>query len=217
MGRMSLQKRRRVTFEYTASDKGPDDTSAQNKKFSGFVRLFKKLFEKESEAEEWVEITLRKMLTRYGQLGMLGIPKDEEMEAHAKRVKKLTINDLQMINKPQAKVAARTLHKIKAKRVIVPLLRQATLSTSKYPPRILHMPISSTNKYSDYEMLHVNEADKRRLMAGRVTIQQISRRSWWTPCRVIEDSRTTIALPGTMHAVYVCFVCILYLCVCLCA
>ena len=54
-------------------------------------------------------------------------------------MKKLTINDLQMINKPQAKVVARTLHKIKikAKRVIVPMLRQATLSTSKYPPRIL--------------------------------------------------------------------------------
>ena len=214
---MSLQKRRRVTYEYTASDKGPDDTSAQNKKFSGFVRLFKRLFDKESEAEEWAEITLCKMLARYGQLGVRGIPTDEEMEMHAKRVKKLAIKDLHAMDKPQAMVAMRTLHKIKGKRVIVPLLRQATLSTSKYPPRILHVPISSTNKYTDYEMLHVNEADKRRLMAGRVTIQQISRRSWWTPCRVIEDSRTTIALPGTMHALYVCFVCMLYLCVCLCA
>ena len=76
MCRMFLKKRRRVTYEYTASYKGPDGTSVQNKKFSGFVRLFKRLFDKESEAEEWAEITLRKMLTRYGQLGMLDIPKD---------------------------------------------------------------------------------------------------------------------------------------------
>ena len=54
-------------------------------------------------------------------------------------------------------------------------------------------------------MLHANEADKRRLMAGRVTIQELSRRSWWTPCFVVKNSRKTIPLPGTMYyALYVC-------------
>ena len=63
------------------------------------------------------------------------------------------------------------------------------LSTTSFPPRILllHLPTSFTDKYGVHEMLHVNEADKRRLMAGSVTIQELSRRSWWTPCLVVRQ------------------------------
>ena len=81
------------------------------------------------------------------------------------------------------------------------------LSTTSFPPRILllHLPTSFTDKYGVHEMLHVNEADKRRLMAGSVTIQELSRRSWWTPCLVVKNSRKIIQLPGT-GTVHLCIV-----------
>ena len=191
-----LQKRRRVSrCEYSACDRGPNGTSVNNRKFSGFVGLFQRMFHEEVGATEWAETTLHKMQQRFVQLGVRGIPTDEEMHAHVKRVKKMVINDLCDMKTPKALLAARTLHKTRHEQ-LTRLLLECTLSTNTFPPRILHLPTSSTDKYCEHEMLHVNEADKRRLMAGRVTIQEISRKSWWTPCFVVKNSRKTIPLPG---------------------
>lgn len=60
---------------------------------------------------------------------------------------------------------------------------------------ILHMRNAQVDKYANFEMLHVSVADRRRLVSGHVTIQQLSRKSFWIPCHV--KSRKTIELPGS--------------------
>lgn len=52
------------------------------------------------------------------------------------------------------------------------------------------------SRYGNFEMLHVSAADSRRLSCGHITIQHISRKSWWTPCFVYKQSKQIIELPG---------------------
>ena len=110
-----IRKRHRANrCNYNACDLGSYGNGEKNKKISGFICLFKKTFDTYSEATEWAEITLRKMLQRYMQLGVRGILTDEEMKPHAKRVKKIVMKDLHAMDTPQAICAAKTLHKIRA-------------------------------------------------------------------------------------------------------
>ena len=68
-----LQKRRRVSrCEYNACDRGPNGKSVNNRKFSGFVGLFQRMFHEEVGATEWAETTLHKMQQRFVQLGVRG-------------------------------------------------------------------------------------------------------------------------------------------------
>lgn len=201
---MSPRKRMKRSdhHEYSACD-----TITKCSQISGYMNTFMNAYRGASSlAILWAEKTLRLALLRYEQLGVRGDVSDEkkkeELEKHARQIRRLVIKETAHDTNEGAADAAVAMKKIRGRSLKLILANFTIGSGASFTP-ILHTPKVKANKYASAEMLHVSLADSRRLLAGRITIEELAKKNWWMSCCVLNSTKRTIELPGVTACAYV--------------
>ena len=197
---MSAHKRKKRSdhYEYSACD-----TITKSSKISGYMNTFMNAYRGASSlAILWAEKTLRLALLRYEQLGVRGDVSDEELEKYTRKLRRLVIKETANDTNEGAADAAVAMKKIRG-RSLKRVLANFTIGSGASFTPILHTPKVKANKYASAEMLHVSLADSRRLLAGRITIEELAKKNWWMPCCVLNSTKRTIELPGVTACAHV--------------